>query len=165
MCILEPTEFFKKTLAQLKFTNARVINELTGIAHYHKKKYLCTHRWEPVDGGSTTPDAAPDVPDRLNVQKTSALFSILRQQSCLKFCLRLSASLPRGPISTSSAQSVLGSDLCTQYSSFPRKKFFKISDLNSRGKDTNATLPQTWNLSKILHSQIFRLKILHRKSA
>ena len=25
--------------------------------------------------------------------------------------------------------------------------------------------PQTWNLSKILHSQIFRLKILHRKSA
>ena len=24
---------------------------------------------------------------------------------------------------------------------------------------------QTWNLSKILHSQIFRLKVLHRKSA
>ena len=27
----------------------------------------------------------------------------------------------------------------------------------------NAT--QTWNLSKILHTQIFRLKVLHRKSA
>ena len=24
---------------------------------------------------------------------------------------------------------------------------------------------QTWNLSKILHTQIFRLKVLHRKSA
>ena len=26
-------------------------------------------------------------------------------------------------------------------------------------------LAQTWNLSKILHTQIFRLKVLHRKSA
>ena len=27
------------------------------------------------------------------------------------------------------------------------------------------TIIQTWNLSKILHTQIFRLKVLHRKSA
>ena len=30
---------------------------------------------------------------------------------------------------------------------------------------SEALLPQTWNLSKILHTQIFRLKVLHRKSA
>ena len=29
----------------------------------------------------------------------------------------------------------------------------------------DATFLQTWNLSKILHSQIFRLQLLHRKSA
>ena len=29
----------------------------------------------------------------------------------------------------------------------------------------SALQSQTWNLSKILHTQIFRLKVLHRKSA
>ena len=33
---MEPTEFFKNTLAQLTFNNARMINELTGIAQYYK---------------------------------------------------------------------------------------------------------------------------------
>ena len=37
--------------------------------------------------------------------------------------------------------------------------------INFQTPKLQTALAQTWNLSKILHTQIFRLKVLHRKSA
>ena len=42
---------------------------------------------------------------------------------------------------------------------------YHIRSVKGKQLKKKFVLEQTWNMSKILHSQIFRLKILHRKSA
>ena len=44
------------------------------------------------------------------------------------------------------------------------QKNFPILPFPFLPQTTQKIFEQTWNLSKILHTQIFRLKVLHRKS-
>ena len=54
------------------------------------------------------------------------------------------------------------------YANTPTKKMIALYDYDPMELSPNVDMEvttQTWNLSKILHTQIFELKVLHRKSA